>query len=486
MWACARRRGNRVRASAARRLQFLFLQTMSPRTSISIIALVGSAFLSTACSGGSNNGVANGGDSTVDDAPVDPNNPPDQTDGGPTPHSSKQPSFTPTFPTVRNRGGKVIAQPHVVPIVFSGDPNTDRIGDFTKRMGGSQYWAGMTQEYGVGAITAEDVAVVDSGAPASVTSDDIEQWLAQAVQQPDPNTLYAVYFPMGTSVTLTLGGESSESCKVFAGYHSEFTVGGAKFAYAALPVCTNFDDLTVTASHEYLEWATDPFPLSAPAWTGGDDAHWAFGIVVGAEVGDRCNGYLDQTTLFSQEVGYQVQRGWSNKLSLAGKFPCSPGKNAPYIQAIADATDDVTIQDKGPDGSPRVVKTKAIKVAPGKSRTVDVHIWSDQATTRRVDLMAKSLADLEGGTPAGFAYTLDAAGTVGSTVKLTIEAPAQESEDIVTIAAFLDKSTYFVWPVLVTSGSGTQASANGGSPSMRAIRRPSFASAPLHRAIAIH
>src|SRR5262249_51485447 len=154
------------------------------------------------------------------------------------------------------------------------------VGDFTHRLAGSQYWSTITQEYGVGAITAEDPVQVDSPAPASVTSTEIEQWLAGAIQNPDPSTLYAVYFPAGTQVTLELGGESSQSCQAFAGYHSEVNVGGVKVGYAALPTCTTFDDLTVTASHEYLEWATDPFPLTAPAFTGGDDAHWAFGQVV--------------------------------------------------------------------------------------------------------------------------------------------------------------------------------------------------------------
>src|SRR5256885_2319265 len=90
---------------------------------------------------------------------------------------------------------------------------------------------------------------------------------ADADPSSDANTLYAVYFPAGTQVTLELGGQSSLGCQTFAGYHSEVNINGTKVGYAAMPVCTTFDDLTVTASHEYLEWATDPLPLTAPAFT---------------------------------------------------------------------------------------------------------------------------------------------------------------------------------------------------------------------------
>jgi hypothetical protein len=468
------------------------LQFVSGMSARLILALLGSAFLSTACSGGD--------DAPPPDAnaPADPSiDPPsaektnDTNVAPPPPASPPRPPVTPTqatwkphsFPTVRNRGGNVIAQPHIVPIVYSGDQKTDAIGDFTRRLAGSKYWSDMTAEYGIGAMTAADPLVVDAAtAPTSTTSEEIEQWLPSVIDTPDPSTLYAIYMPAGASVRLDFPGGHADSCTDMYGYHSEVDVRGTRVGYAVMLRCTTFDDLTSTASHEYLEWATDPFPFTAPAFTGGDDAHWAFGIVTGAELGDRCYGYLDQTKIVPAEVGYHVQRAWSNALSLAGKFPCSPGRATPYVQAIPDANDDITVTDFSPNGTPRVITTKGIRVAPGQSRTVDLHVWSDDPTPRRVQLVADTLSFLMGTKPVGFSYTLDGTSNVGSTMKLTIQAPATKSEDIVTIIAILDKTTFYAWPVLVTNDDAVQASqSNGMAPRLAFItpaHRPAFVPAP--------
>ena len=207
-----------------------------------------------------------------------------------------------TFPQVLSRGGPTIKTPKVVPIIFGGDPLTSDITSFTAKIGASQYWKTLGAEYNVGPIAPAAMITPAEAAPTTTSQPQIETWLEQklsgatpAFGTPDANTLYAIYYPATTKI-VDDGSGFGESCKSYGGYHYEITVGGKQVAYAVMPRCAGIDDLTVTASHEYFEWATDPFPKSKPAFARLDDQHWAWQVTMIGELGDLCT-FLDQDRL---------------------------------------------------------------------------------------------------------------------------------------------------------------------------------------------
>jgi hypothetical protein len=155
---------------------------------------------------------------------------------------------------------------------------------------------------GHGALVGTTI-VTESNPPASVTDAALQHFLQSqimnnpAVPQPDANTLYFLYLPVG--VVVVQGGASS--CQAFCGYHDN--INGQIF-YAVMPYpgcsgCTGdlsvFDALTSTSSHELCEAITDPIP--GQGWY--DD--------VQGEIGDICAW---QTKKLGE---YTVQLEWSNQ-----------------------------------------------------------------------------------------------------------------------------------------------------------------------------
>jgi hypothetical protein len=372
----------------------------------------------------------------------------------------------PTFPEVQSRGGPVIKDPHVVAIVFAGDTLTSSITDFTAKISASTYWKDLGKEYGVGPMTARETIVLAEAAPAAITSAGIEAWLQAKLTGATPafgaanaSTLYAIYYPASTKITMDGAGELGQSCEGYGGYHSEIDAAGTHVGYAVLPRCSDIDELTVAASHEYFEWATDPFPMSKPAFNKLDDAHWAWQATMIGELGDLCT-FLDQENLRPAEIGFQVQRQWSNQASLAGKYPCAPAKAAPYLQGITIADDDAIVPAYGPKGED--IKTKAVRVKPGASRAVDVLVYSDQTAADLVPLRAMSYEEFYGGRgggqSSGYTFTLDKThAKPGETVSVTITAPKETAYDLMIMLAYTSQTSAHYWPVLVVNDDAAAA-----------------------------
>jgi hypothetical protein len=140
----------------------------------------------------------------------------------------------------------------------------------------------------------------------------IQSWVnAGLVPAPSLDLVYVIYFPQGTSVKMGPDG----SCTQFCGYHSTIqttsgTGGLIRYVVMPHPDCagckfepTVQDSVTVVASHEFWEAATDAdvglaTSLGPPlAWY--DQAN--------GENGDICAGDPNATLL-----GYRVQTAWSN------------------------------------------------------------------------------------------------------------------------------------------------------------------------------
>lgn len=144
---------------------------------------------------------------------------------------------------------------------------------------------------------------IAGAAPASVTDADVQQLIqdqinsAAGVPQPGASTLYYVYLPSGTAVSMSGGA----SCQNFCGYHDD--INGQIF-YAVMPYpdcsgCTGglalLDALTSTTSHELCEAVTDPIP--GQGWYDS----------VNGEIGDIC-------AWKTKKLGnYIVQLEWSNR-----------------------------------------------------------------------------------------------------------------------------------------------------------------------------
>jgi hypothetical protein len=179
---------------------------------------------------------------------------------------------------------------------------SDQIADFVNHFGSSSNYTQnntsdytIVQQYGSKANISSTLqyrgSFVDGqGALTSISDAAIQTWLGTLLSAhsipTDSSTLYGLYFPSGTSVTLG----NSASCSSFCGYHSVFTHNGMQIKYAVFPypdcsgcsLSTNGrsvgDMLTIVGSHEIREAVTDP----------GDGGQNAWYDKVGYEADDKC------------------------------------------------------------------------------------------------------------------------------------------------------------------------------------------------------
>jgi hypothetical protein len=368
------------------------------------------------------------------------------------------------YPTVESAGGKVITTPKVIPITFEGDNFKTQIEDFVPRLAGSTYWTTITSEYGIGALTVLPAIRINE-VPASLDDTQVQLWLQDKIANDarfgaaDPNTLYSIFYPKGVGVTLA----GTQSCAAFGGYHSETVAkSGIAISYSVVPHCgggfAQFDlDLVTTAqSHETLEWATDPLPFSAPAFSKFDDAHYIWRNVLLGELGDVCfTGGNDVDVRPTELGGYAVQRTWSNKQSLLGKDPCVPyvAGYEPYFTGIPTLPDSVTFKEVFRD-----VTTPALQVGVGQTKTIDVRLYSDGPTSGDFTIRVVDLAQINPGEPAAqspsgpaeFTLSLDkTSGHNGDIIHLTVTgvAPVKKGFGFVLIST-LGQNVH-VWPGLV-------------------------------------
>jgi hypothetical protein len=141
---------------------------------------------------------------------------------------------------------------------------------------------------------------------------------AGTVPAPDADTLYAIHFAPG--ITVTEGG--AQSCTYFCAYHGTFTRNGAYVFYSVIPdqggPCaggcggdpSGFNNTTSVSSHELIEAVTDSAVGAAPNIA----APLAWYDSTYGEIGDICNAQQARI-LGGNGVTYVVQREFSNKLN---------------------------------------------------------------------------------------------------------------------------------------------------------------------------
>ena len=340
--------------------------------------------------------------------------------------------------------GPVLKTPKVYLVFYPGYTYETQIKAMGQALGTSSYWTAVAKDYGVGALqVAGAIDLTGETAPASVADADIQTYLGAkltsgAFGTPDPSAIYTIFYPSTTTITLPqggLGGGNATSCTTFGGYHSDFTLtvtdGGQPqdFAYAVIPTCpslqgmTEQDGVTGAVSHEWIEAATDPFPSTNSgansAYAQVDDDHFIWiALGGGGEVGDMCVG--EQGAFFKPaDVGFMVQRTWSNSFAKAGHDPCVPNlAGTPYFQSAPQLTESINFT---PMIIPGTIATQGVTIAVGKSKTIAVDLYSDLPTSGpwtvgTVDLIAKFFNQ-----PASLGFKWDKTqGQNGDRLQLTI------------------------------------------------------------------
>jgi hypothetical protein len=301
--------------------------------------------------------------------------------------SATYPAFAVDVAQVVDNGGAVLPAAQIVTITWSTDTEADTWNTFGDTLGSSPYWAAINAEYGVGPATsgAANHVSITTAPPASFSDSDLDTFVSAhaGVDWPasTPNTIYAVYLPSTTGLTL----EGSDACaEGVGGYHDE-TQDSNHFVYAILPHCSFFQaaDIELSASHEFNEAATDPHPETALAYQGFDQNHLAFEFFnqFQDELGDACESFVEATDAVDF-TPYTVQRQWSNASAAKGSHWCLPALNEPFYNTTflpQTTLDDISV-DLGVIGGP-IVQSKGFKVPLNTSRTFAIGYFSDVATS---------------------------------------------------------------------------------------------------------
>jgi hypothetical protein len=251
----------------------------------------------------------------------------------------EEPAFAPAahrpWPQLQPNTGRTLSPMTLVTIVAANDTLASGLFAFGDAAIASSWWKQAGSEYGVGPA-ARSVHVNAPAITASMKTADVVQYIADAIGDagapaPDGKTLYLVYMPKGTGVT--------DVPASFAGFHNAYPGGEAGVGDGFAVVTrvapgygeTELDELTLVASHEIMEAATDPgidsWKLPDPPnypWQG---TVWSSIQAYGIECGDLCEGTRIHEPL---DGGYEYQRIWSNAAARDGGDPCVPPIALPY------------------------------------------------------------------------------------------------------------------------------------------------------------
>jgi hypothetical protein len=346
--------------------------------------------------------------------------------------AAQPPSFPAPHPDppliVRSPGGPVLSSPKVTQVFFANDDPavTAQLSDFGGKITQSSYF-GALSEYGVSAgSTLPDIHLMETTS-GTTTDAQIQVWLSQKLSgsnpgpkfpAPDANTVFIIYYP--AEVSISLGGPTS--CIQFGAYHSSITLSSGHVAYVVVPRCSTYhglsgiDATTAAVSASLADAVTDPYPQDTPAWATYDDAHafWAL-AANGSELADECA--LEPSSFVKlPDLAYTVQRVWSNKAAMAGHDWCVPQPSGDVnFGAEPVLPDSAQFTQFG-----LAVTVKAVSIPAGQSRTIDVDLFSDAATSGPWTVDAFDNATVKG-QQATLTFAFDhTTGVNGDKMKLTI------------------------------------------------------------------
>ncbi|MDE2292267.1 MAG: hypothetical protein KGL53_09305 [Elusimicrobia bacterium] len=254
---------------------------------------------------------------------------------------AKAPISIKSDPKLAYYGGPMLGNVKVQVVYWNKDvAYQDRLPGFYSTITGSPYFDWL-KEYdagksavGEGSYAGSYADSVPAASGSQIKDADIRAELGKLIEkgkvtQPDPNTLYMVYFPPGLNIDLDGNG----SCQVFCAYHNTFLHGGQEVNYGVLPdqggQCSGgcgsdadqFNNETSVSSHELIEAVTDPAVGLVQGNTPQAPLGW-YDTSYG-EIGDICNAAQ------AKVAGYVVQREWSNRRNLCVASDSDPG--SPFV-----------------------------------------------------------------------------------------------------------------------------------------------------------
>lgn len=302
------------------------------------------------------------------------------------------------FPAVLPHNHSILDHVALVTITYADYPDRAMVDAFGDAVVASSYYTMVGAEYGLSAGTHQSVHLTQN-APSTLKDTDIDTLMKQLVTNHTvPTTagtqyLYMIYIPHSVTLDASLMG--------FYGYHTDTTAGQTRFAYAVvLDDGTGIDTTTVTASHELVEGATDPYFKTNPngdGWYTDPPLPDPWYLIEG-EVADLCN---DEP--FEHVGTFAVQRIWSNTAAQAGMLPCLPNEGEPWMDVSAAPATMPTIPKGG----------SAMFTLTGWS-TADAPPWNLATYTADFsDLMKSEMAVQLSGQTIGN----------GTTVTVTLHAP---------------------------------------------------------------
>ena len=442
---------------------------------VSLAILVASA----GCGSSGNSAAPNAPASTGDDAGASTTTGDDDSadagaaDAKPDPHDV-YPASHPPIPVIHNLGGRVIANPKMITVTFAGMDTTlrDYIRDFASKIGATDYWKTALDGYGVGPATAADaIELPDAFSNVDMTDGDVQTWIATQVANhtlpaPDENTIYMLY--VSANAKISIGGGLSPvatTCQGYGGYHSSGVLPsdqdggvGTTYLYAINAECESLfqgtaqqimDGLTVTASHELAEAATDP-DVGIPKYTylmQNNDA-WA-PDARGGEVGDLC-----ENIAATRQGTWAVQRIWNAAAAKLSHAPCQPAPSPVYYGAVPHTVVPGQKFGGAPQSDGYIIAKK------GATADIEVDVFSTAALPSPLTLATGK------GRFGGAGTDPSVSTTVLKGVTMTFSQPTGTNGDKVTlhvavdptvasgttkfvIRSVLSTTDYNTWPVLL-------------------------------------
>ena len=363
------------------------------------------------------------------------------------------------MPVLQFQGGRVLT-PKIKSITFAGDSMAPSIHDFAAKFAVSSELKAMTSEYGVGNGSYAGAIHISTAAPAQISKSQIESWISahlnsstDSLGAPDNETILTLFFPSSSNVVDS--SNKSFCSQGIIGYHDEFVdpTSNTKIIYAFVLRCSaqgydSLNDVTSTATHEIAEAATDP-DEDVWGYYDVDSGNEVWASLSGGENGDLCEIYqTSQST--PADLGYEIQRTWSNAAAAAGQNPCVPvAAGEVYFNSAPVLPDTVVYFDSLV--SQQNVSNKGVKIPVGQSRTIQLQLYSSAATSAPWTVSA-SEAQSGTSTAKNLAFSFDkTSGQNGDVINLTITVNSQDAgykAEIFFLKSSLNGVNYY-WPVVV-------------------------------------
>jgi hypothetical protein len=244
----------------------------------------------------------------------------------------------------------VLAAPQIVTITFPGYAHTAEVEAFGDFIGGSAWLRAVGADYGVGAATHAAQIVWPAPAPDGLTDQGLRALIAQGITDgtlPAPPAsgnayVYLFYWPSnvvldassaGAGVLCQRGAFHSAGGAYTAGFHESAPApGGGRVPYAVVGDCDgSIERITLIASRELIGCASNPYEIDVSGWlldVASDDP-WLMNLDNGEA------GYLCTREPPVKEGAYVLHRAWSNREAQAGRQPCIPADDTPYVNVSA-------------------------------------------------------------------------------------------------------------------------------------------------------